>query len=145
MITKKPRQHLVLIAAFLACLAALPAFAADGDKSTFEGLITRIEGDSVTIKDTNNAEHTITLTPDTEYKMRVGLAAVRYERAERGALMTGLPIVADVVAEGTGFNATAISFKSGQMRTAQQVQAGMEETARRTAENTERIENFGTL
>lgn len=144
MTINKPRKHLVLTAVFVACLAALPTFAADGDKSTFEGLITRIDGDAVTLKDSNNAEHTITLTPETAYKKRVGLAAVRFEKAEKGALMTGLPIVADVVAEGSGFNATAISFKSQQMRTAQQVQAGMEETARLTTANSERIENFGT-
>lgn len=51
--------------------------------------------------------------------------------------MTGLPIVADVVAEGSGFTATAISFKSEQHRTAQQVQAGMDATNKR-------VENFGT-
>lgn len=135
--TKKGQRHLVLVAAFVALLAALPVLAADGDKSTFEGLITAIQGDSVTIKDANNTEHTITLTPATVYKMRKGLAAVRYEQTERSALMPGLPIVADVVAEGDRFNATAISFKSEQHRTAQQVQAGVAPTAAR-------MDEFGT-
>ena len=141
---KKLQKDLMLVAALVAILAALPAFAADGDKSTFTGLITAIDGDSVTLKDSNNAEHTITLTPATVYKKKVGLAAVRYEKAEKGALMAGLPIVADVVAEGTGYNATAISFKSAQQRTAQQVQAGVAQTAQRAEANSERIENFGT-
>lgn len=144
MTINKPRKHLVLTAAFVACLAALPAIAADGDKSTFEGLITRIDGDSVTLRDSSNAMHTITLTPETTYKKRVGLAAVRFERMEKDALIPGLPIIADVVAEGDDFHATAISFKSEQMRTAQQVQAGTEETAGLTAANTERLDNFGT-
>lgn len=144
MTTKKPRKHVLLTAAFVACLASLSAWGADGDARTFEGLITRISGDTVTIKDSNNVEHAITLTPATTYKKRVGLAAVRFERAERSALITGLPIVADTVAQGDGYTATAISFKSEQMRTAQQVQAGMEETAARTAANAERIENFST-
>ena len=144
MTTEKPRKHVLLTAAFLACLASLPALGADGDTSTFEGLITRISGDTITIKDSNNVEHAITLTPETTYKKRVGLAAVRFERAERTALIPGLPIIADVVEQGDAFNATGISFKSEQQRTAQQVQAGVEETSMRTAENTERIENFGT-
>jgi len=135
--TKKGHKHLVWVAAFVAILAALPVFAADGDKSTFEGLITAMNGDSVTIKDANNVEHTINLTPATEYKMRKGLAAVRYERTERSSLMPGLPIIADVVAEGDHFNATAISFKSEQHRTAQQVQAGV-------APTNSRMDNFGT-
>ena len=134
---QKPKKHLVLVAALVAILAAMPVYAAEGDKSTFTGLITAIDGDSVTIKDQNNNEHTITLTPDTVYKMRRGMASVRYEQAEKSALMTGLPIVADVVAEGDDFNATAISFKAEQHRTAQQVQAGM-------AETTQRMDDFGT-
>jgi outer membrane protein OmpA-like peptidoglycan-associated protein len=127
----------MLVAAFVAILAASPAFAADGDKSTFEGLITGISGDTITIKDANNAEHTINLTPDTHIKMRKGLAAVRYESVEKSSLMPGLPIIADVVAAGSGFNATAISFKSEQQRTAQQVQAGI-------APTTARMNEFGT-
>ena len=137
-------KHLLLAGATAAMLVAMPAFAADGDKSTVTGLITAIEGDSITVKDTNNAEHTITVTPATVYKMKVGMAGVRYEKAEKGALMTGLPIVADVVAAGAGFNATAISFKSEQHRTAQQVQAGVAQTAERAEANSTRIENFGT-
>jgi len=73
----------------------------------------------------------------TKLKMKKSMAAVRYEQVEKSALMTGLPIVADVVAQGSGFTATAISFKSEQHRTAQQVQAGMEQTNKR-------VENFGT-
>jgi OmpA-OmpF porin, OOP family len=149
--TEKPQKHLMLAAVLVGILAALPAFAADGDKSTFTGLITAVEGDSITIKDANNAEHTITVTPDTVFKMKKGLTAVRYEKVEKGALMPGLPIVADVVAEGAGFKATAISFKSEQHRTAQQVQAGVaptnqrvDENRARIEENKARIENFGT-
>lgn len=127
----KGQKHLVLTAALAAVLAVLPAFAADGDKSTFTGLITAIQGDTITIKDSNNAEHRINVTPATTIKMKKGLAAVRYENAEKGALMPGLPIVADVVAEGDHFNATAISFRSEQHRTAQQVQAGVAPTKAR--------------
>ena len=134
---KKGQKHLVLAAALVAVLAVLPAFAADGDKSSFTGLITDISGDTITIKDSNNAEHKINVTPATSYRMKKGLAAVRYENAQKGALMPGLPIVADVVEEGGQFNATAISFKSEQHRTAQQVQAGVAPTKAR-------MDDFGT-
>lgn len=133
----KRQKYLMLVAAFVTLLVALPVFAADGDESTFKGLITAIEGDTVTIKDGNNADHTITLTPDTVYKKKKGLAAIRFETVEKGALIPGLPIVADVVAAGDGYNATAISFESEEFRTAQQVQAGLATTQTR-------MDAFGT-
>lgn len=135
--TNKPQKHLLLVAAFVALLAALPVFAADGDMSTIKGLITAIRGDTIMVKDVNNAERTITVTPDTVYKMKKGLAALRYETVQKSSLMPGLPIVADVVEQGGQFNATAISFESEEFRTAQQVQAGIAPTK-------ERMEQFGT-
>lgn len=135
--TKKPQKHLVLAAAFVAILAALPAFAADGDKSKLKGLITAIQGDTVTIKDVNNVEKTITVSPTTTYTMKKGLVGARSENVEKGALMTGLPITADVVAEGAGFNATGIAFESEEFRNAQQIQAGMATTKAR-------MDDFGT-
>ncbi len=51
--------------------------------------------------------------------------------------MPGLPISADVVAEGSGFNATEISFKSEDFKTAQQVEAGLAPTQAR-------MNDFGT-
>lgn len=134
---KKRQKHPMLVAALVALLGALPAFAADGDKSTIRGLITAVEGDAITVKDNNNAEHTVTVTPTTMVKMKKGLAAIRFEQVEKGALMPGLPIVADVVAAGDQFNATAISFGSEDFRTTQQIQAGMAPTKAR-------MDDFGT-
>ena len=126
-----------LIVGLFALSAALPASAADGDKSTIKGLITSIQDDTIVVRDGNNVDHTITVSPDTTYKKKKGLAAIRFETAEKGALLPSLPIVADVVAAGSGFNATAISFESEEHRIAQQVQAGM-------ATTTARMDDFGT-
>lgn len=134
--SKKRQQHLVLTAAILALLA-LPAFAADGDKSKVKGLITGVQGNTVTLKDANNVVQTITLSPTTTYKRTKGLTGVLFEKAEQGALIPGLPISADVAAAGSGFTATEVSFKSEDFKTAQQVQAGL-------APTTARINDFGT-
>ena len=134
---KMRQKHPMLVAALVALLGALPAFAADGDKSTIRGLITAVQGDAIIVKDNNNAEHNIAVTPATMVKMKKGLAAIRYEQVEQGALMPGLPIVADVVAAGDQFNATAISFGSEDFRTAQQIQAGVAPTKAR-------MDDFGT-
>ena len=112
-------KHGIWIAALLTLLALAPvAFAADGDKSSVKGLITAINGDTVTVRDSNNVDHTITLSSTTEIKKKEGLAAVRFERMQKTALMAGLPIVADLVAHGDQLQATAISFRSDDMRTA---------------------------
>jgi hypothetical protein len=42
------RKHVLLATALLAIAAMLPAYAADGDKSTIKGLITAVNGDTIT-------------------------------------------------------------------------------------------------
>ena len=130
------------IAAFLAMLVAATGFAADGDKSSVKGLITAIDGNTVTVRDSSNVDHQITLTSATEIKKKEGLAAVRFERVEATALMTGLPIVADLVETGGAKQASAISFRSDDFRTAQQVQAG---TSGRMDAMDQRMDDFGKL
>ena len=140
---KKRRLPLIFGAALVAILA-LPAFSADGDKSTIKGLITNVQGDTISLKDSNNADVTITVSPATTYKSTKGLTGVIHDKVQQSALITGLPITADVVAAGDGFNATAISFKAEDFRTAQQVQAGMATTKEGLAKTEERMDNFGT-
>lgn len=142
--TSKHHKHLMLATALVAILAALPAFAADGDKSKIKGLITAVQGNTITVKDANNAVQTITVSPDTKFKRTKGLTGVVHEKAEQSALIPGLPISADVVAEGSGFNATEISFKSEDFRTAQQVQAGVAPTSARVDAADARMDDFGT-
>ena len=121
----------------MALFAASPAFSADGDKSKVKGLITKISGDTVYLKDANNAQVTITLGADTTYKKTKGLTGAIHDKVEKGALLPGLPISADVVAEGSDLKATAISFKAEDFRTAQQVDAGTQTTK-------QRMDDFGT-
>ena len=130
-----PKQ-LVLFCVLLLSLVA-SALAAEGDKSKLKGIITGVQGDTITIKDQNNVEQTITVSPETKYKRTKGLTGVIFEKAEASAMVAGLPIVADVVPSGSGYSATEISFKSEDMRTAQQVQAGITPT-------TKRMDEFGT-
>lgn len=130
-----PKQ--LVLASVLFLSIASTAFAADGDKSKLKGLITAVQGNTITIKDQNNVQQTITVAPETRYKRTKGLTGVIHEKAEQSALIPGLPIAADVVASGSGFNATEISFKSEDMRTAQQVQAGL-------APTTARMDDFGS-
>ena len=49
--TWKRTRHGALSVVLLAAIAALPAFAADGDKSTIKGPITAVQGDTLTVLD----------------------------------------------------------------------------------------------
>ena len=137
-------RHAAWVAAFVALLAIVPvAFAADGDKSTVKGLITAIDGNNVTVRDGNNVDHTIVLTDSSEIKKKEGVAAVRFERMQKSALIPGLPITADLVASGAEQHATAISFRADDMRTAQQVQAGVAPTSTKVDAMGKRMDDFG--
>jgi hypothetical protein len=105
-----PPRHSRWIIALVALLAASLAFAADGDKSNIKGLITAVHGDTLTVRDSNNADQTITVTPTTVYKKTKGLTNVIHEKVTQSSLLPGLPISADVVARGAGFEATQINF-----------------------------------
>lgn len=137
-------RYRLLIAALVALLATLPAWAADGDKSNIKGLIVAVNGDTITLKDNSNAERTITVTPETTYNRTKGLTGALREKADKGAMIPGLPISADVVAHGDGFMATKINFKSEDFRTAQQVQAGVAPAHERMDEMHARMNDFGT-
>jgi hypothetical protein len=95
------------------------------------------------VRDGNNVDHTIMLTSTTEIKKKEGLAAVRFERMQKSALIPGLPITADLVAHGDQMQATAISFRADDMRTAQQVQAGVAPTSTKVDAMGKRMDDFG--
>ena len=108
----------ILLAAGLIALSA--SALASGSK--IQGLITAVNGNTLTVKDQNNNTQTITVSPDTKIRSTKGLTGAVYSTVEQSALMPGLPITAEV-ADGT---ATKISFKSEDFKVAQQVQAGTE-------------------
>lgn len=108
----------ILLAAGLIALSA-SALASD---SKIKGLITAVNGNTITVKDQNNQTQQITVSPDTKIHSTKGLTGAVYSTVEQSALMPGLPITADVT-DGT---ASKISFKSEDFKVAQQVQAGTE-------------------
>jgi outer membrane protein OmpA-like peptidoglycan-associated protein len=133
--TRMHSRPLLWIAALVAFLVAPVAFAQE--THDVSGLITAVNGNTITIKDQSNAEQTITVTPETVYKKTKGMTGMVHEKVTQDALIPGLPIKADVVMEGSTMKATQIKFKSEDFKTAQQIHAGL-------APTTERMNNFGT-
>ena len=119
----------VLATALVAVLASAAALA---EEVKLKGMITKVQGDTVTIKDANNAEQSFNISGDTVFKKTKGLTGVVHDKVERGALMAGLPVTAEV----TDGVATEVSFRSEDQKTAQQIDAG-------TQSQRERMDNFG--
>jgi OOP family OmpA-OmpF porin len=130
MTLRKFAKNTLLTTAIMTLLAAVPALA---DEAKIKGLITSVKGNTVTVRDSSNASQTFTISSDTVFKKTKGLTGVVHDKVERGALMEGLPVSADVV-DGV---ATEVSFKSEDLKTAQQIDAGQSSTR-------ERMDNFGT-
>jgi len=120
-----------------ALLVAMPALAQAGGETNIKGLITGVAGNTITIKDSNNVTQTITLTPNTTVKEVSGLVGGQRHTAQQSALIPGLPISADVVTGSSGMTATQINFKEKDLRTAQQIHAGL-------APTNQRMNEFGT-
>lgn len=115
-------RHLKKILLAAAFLLAMPGLAAASDGTKVKGLITAVNGNTITIKDQNNASQDITVSSNTDIRSTKGMTGVIGSKVEQGALMPGLPISAEVV-NGV---ATKISFKAEDFKVAQQVQAGTE-------------------
>lgn len=103
-------------------LIAMSGFAA-AEATKIKGLITAVDGNTITLKDTNNAVQTITVSSDTKIHSTKGMTGAMFETVQQSALMPGLPISAEVE-NGT---ASKVSFKSEDFKVAQQVQAGTED------------------
>ena len=117
------------VLAALAMLVSLSSFAADTSK--VKGLITAVKGNTITVKDADNQIKTITVSSETKIRSTKGLTGTIFETVQQSALMPGLPINADVAADGS---ATKVEFKSEDFKVAQQVHAGTET----------RMNDFGT-
>lgn len=124
---------------------ALLASAAWADGNTIKGIINANNGATIDVVDSNNVKQVITLLPTTTIKAKSGALDARKADAQPTALIPGLPITADVVANGAAQDAVKIEFKASDLKTAQQIQAGLNPTAQQVEANTSRMNDFGTL
>ena len=134
------RLNKTLLSISTATLLLAMSGLAFADATKIKGLITAVNGNTITVKDANNNLQKITVSSSTEIKSTKGLTGAIFNKVEQSALMPGLPISADV---DNGV-ASKISFKSEDFKTAQQVQAGLAPTDAQVAANSARMNDFGT-
>lgn len=132
-------NKLLLAGAASALLVATPSWA-----DNINGLITAVNGNVLTVVDGNNATQTINVSAATEIRSTSGALNARREAVPQTTLIPGLRISATAVASGSGFDASAISFRSSDLRTAQAVAAGVATTEAQANANANRLNDFGT-
>lgn len=128
----------------LGALGAMSAHAADGATSKIKGVITAVQGDTITVVDQTRTAHTVNVSAETVLKKTKGLTNVIHEKTDRSVLAAGLPVTVEGTASGDAFSARQISFKSEDLRTTRQIEAGMATTNAEVGAMNKRMDDFGS-
>jgi len=125
-------------------LTSLAASAADPARTKLKGVITAVQGDTITVVDQARTAHTVQVSADTVYKKTKGLTNVIHEKTDASVLAAGLPVTVEGSAAGDALAAHEISFRSEDLRTTRQIQAGMAPTTEEVGAMNKRMDEFGT-
>lgn len=114
--------------------AALCAAPVSAQEQRIEGIIVTHQADQLTIK-TPSGNQKIALSPSVRVRSVSGPFSGNKQVVPESSLIPGLPVVVDgTLAPAGHFVAQEIDYKAKDYKVAAQVQAGVEETARREAE-----------
>jgi len=111
-------------------LLATPAFA---QSQEMQGIVVTNQHGRLTLK-TPQGDQTIVVPPGTRVRSISGAFNGNKETVPLTAVIPGLPVVVDVDSSSGQLVATEIDYKAKDYKTAAQIQAGVQETARREAE-----------
>lgn len=119
-------MRLLIVGTAAAALFATPVLA----QAQLDGIIVTNQNGQLTVK-TPAGDKTIALPPSTRVRSVSGPLGGQKEEVPTTALIPGLPVHIDLDASGA---ANDIEYKAKDYKTAAQIQAGVQETARREAE-----------
>jgi OmpA-OmpF porin, OOP family len=103
------------------------AFAAADDTTKVKGLIVGRDGANILVKG-EIASWTIELNDETKVKSIKGKLGLRKESLALTDLVPGLPVQVETIHNGSSLVAVEIKFKADDLKTARQIQAGMNPT-----------------
>ena len=139
------RTHALVLAA---ALIAVPASAL---AETFKGMIASRNGPNLVVKGPAG-DVTVNLTPATKVRGISGALSLQKEDRPDTDLIRGLAIEVDGDRTGDGFIAKSVEFKTSDLKTARQIQAGLSDAEARVAqaegrlaEAEDRIDNVAEL
>jgi len=122
--------RMLIVGASAAALLLSPAIA---QMQKLEGIVVTNQNGRLTIK-TPSGDQTIVLPPDTRVRSISGALGGQKEVVPVTALIPGLPVTIDADASSGQVVAREVDYKAKDYKTAAQIQAGVQETARREAE-----------
>jgi outer membrane protein OmpA-like peptidoglycan-associated protein len=116
--------------ALAAVLIAAPlAFAEEGHE--VKGMIIARDGANMIIRAEGGQEKTVTLNDSTKVVQVAGALGLRRSELAVTDLIPGLPVTVETQQNGEEMDATKVTFKAGDLKTAQQVEAGTAEAKER--------------
>jgi len=124
----------ILLGALIAAASQSPAFAAPVE---IRGVVVTNQNGQLMIK-TPNGDQTITLPPDTRVRSISGPLGGQKETVSHAALLPGLAVIIDGDDATGQVVANDIKYKASDYKTAVQINAGVQETARRQEETAKR-------
>ena len=122
--------------------------AAGQQTTTVKGVITARDGAAMSVKGAV-ASWTIVLNDDTKVEAKKGMLKVRKETLNITDLIPGLPVEVKTVHNGTDLVAHSVKFKADDLKTARQIEAGLNPTAQQLqglqGDQAEMSKKFGQL
>lgn len=125
------QRHFTLAAVSVLALALQTE--ASAEPVSVQGVVVTNKNGQLTIK-TPMGDQTIALPPQARVRSVSGVFGGQKETVSQAALLPGLPVVIKGDRSGTGIVAEDIEYKASDYKTAVQINAGVQETARREAE-----------
>lgn len=139
--TKNPiRDHSkwIVLLALLSLISAGLARAQDDKEQNVQGLITSRQGDILKVKSSAGGDVMIKITPSTIVKEPEGKLHMRHKNMAVTALVPGLSIKAKGSKDAQGeVVADQITFSAKDLKTANEIQAGLTPTETQVKENTQ--------
>jgi len=124
----------------LVLLALLVAGVALAQNTQIEGLITSRSGATMTVKTQNGEPMVVVLSPGTQVQEVEGRFKFRKKELGLTALVPGLPVqVQGMINENNQLVANTVKFKSSDLATAQDIQAGLQPTQQQLAADEQKI------
>ena len=118
----------LLFGGFTAALMLAVVGAAFGQKTNIKGLIVGRDGANVIIKSQEGNNVTVTLDDSTKVQAIKGKLGIRRSDLGFTALVPGLPVDVDAEGPANQLVAKSIKFKASDLKTANQIQAGLTPT-----------------
>jgi len=121
---KKPAIKAALFATAALMIALLSANGAAQDTAKVKGIIVGRDGAAMNIKG-EAASWTVLLNESTKVEAKKGMLGVRKDKLGVTDLIPGLPVEVETMHNGSDLVASTISFKADDLKTARQIQAGL--------------------